>query len=184
MITITVNAEEVAGTLNALSLKIREQLPALLSQLGTRLSDDVKERIKSADHGAWRQPSKWTMAKKGVTKALVGAENFVFWRVAGMKLTIFGNTPADWTLTQHERGFENKLSRPDEMVGDRVRLHIIDPAPLGLPKPGDFMFVPKRAGVTPPRKIWSTPAEAAKIATPIAFRWLTKLVSETNGVRP
>ena len=184
MLIIKTNAEAVAGTLDQISRKIREQLPMLLNKSGYALVKDVQDRIQSADHGSWRQPSKWTMAKKGVAKALTGAENFVFWRVSGMKLTIFGKTPGNWTLTQHDKGFENKLAEEDEKVGERVRLRIINPAPLGLPKPGDFMFVPKRAGITPPRKIWTTPGEAAKIVYPVAFRWLSKLVSESQGVRP
>ncbi len=184
MLKITTNANAVAGTLDGLSRKIRAQFPMLLDQIGRAFVKDVKDRIKSADHGTWRKPSKWTMAKKGVAKSLIGAENYVFYRVTGMKLTIFDKTPGKWTLTQHEQGFENKLSRPEEMVGERVRLVIVDPAPLGLSKPGSFMFVPKRAGITPPRKIWTTPGEAKKITDPIAFRWLSKLVSETQGVRP
>lgn len=184
MLTIRTNVEAVSDTLDTIARKLREQLPLLLDKAGYAIVKDVQERIQSADHGSWRQPSKWTMAKKGVTKALVGAENFVFWRVTGMKLTVFSKTPGQWTLTQHEQGFENKLAEESEKVGERVRLNIVNPAPLGLRKPGEFMFVPKRAGVTPARKIWTTPSEAVKLVEPVAFRWLKKLVAETSGVRP
>lgn len=184
MLEIKTNVEAVVETLDQLSKRLKSQLPALLEQLGVALREDVKQRIKSGDDGTWHQPSKWTMAKKGVVKSLVGAENYVFYRVTSGKLTIFAKTPGEWTLTQHEQGFQNKLAREDEKVGEHVRLRIVNPAPLGLKKPGDFYFVPKRAGVTPPRKIWTTPERALKIATPIAFRWLKKVASETRGVKP
>lgn len=187
MLEIKTNAENVAATFDQMARKIRDQLPTLLDQIGYHLVKDVQDRIESADHGTWLPPSKWTMAKKGVTKALTGAENYVFWRVSGMKLTIFGKTPKNWTLSQHDKGFENFEASADELAAledGRIRLHIVNPAPLGLPKPGDFMFVPKRAGTTPPRKIWTTPEDAAKITYPVAFRWLSRLVSDTQGVRP
>ena len=184
MITIETNAEAAATDLAALATRIREQLPMLMDQLGRVMVKDVQDRIQSGDHNTWEKPSKWTAAKKGIGKALSGSEHFVFWRVEGMRLTIFGKTDGNWTLSQHNDGFENKLSEASEMVGERVRIKIVDPAPLGLPKPGDFSWVPKRAGATPPRKIWTTPEDAAKIAYPVAFRWLSKLTSETKGFRP
>lgn len=186
MLEIKTNVDAVVRDLNDLANKIRTGMPVLLDQIGKALVKDVQDRIQSADHGTWKPPSKWVRAKKGVEKALVGAEKFVFWRVAGLKLSVYGKTPGDWTLSMHDKGFENFEASADEiknMDNGRVVLRLANPAALGV-KTNEFRFIPKHAGTTPRRKIWATPEDAARIASPIAFRWISKTISEAHGVRP
>lgn len=183
MLEIKTNAETAGQTLEAIAKRISELLPQLFTESGRALVKDVQDRIQSQDHNTWALASKWVNAKKGTTHALKGIERFIFYRLVGdKKLELYGKTDGKWTISQHHEGFENKLADEKEKVGERVRLKIVNPGPLGLSSARDFYFIPKHAGKTPARKIWPTTEDAAKVVYPVGFRWLRRLVLETPGV--
>lgn len=185
MIVVTTNAADVAQVIRRVAAHLQERLIVLNQEIGLGVANNVKQRIKSADGGTWILPSKWIRAKKDVSKALIGADRFVKWRASPQNAVIYGETGSDWTLSQHDKGFVNKLeSEQDRKDGDRVVISILNPAPLGLKSSGDFRFKPSRPGITPARKIWPTPAEVGPIIVPIASRWLRKTVLEVSGVNP
>lgn len=154
--------------------EIDRNLPSLLREISSALRDDVRKRIITSDGGTWKPPSKWIRAKKNSRKALAGMQKFVRSRVLQRSAEVYFDSPGDWTLTQHEKGFVNKLIGPKDMaIGSRVILNIINPRPLGLPSPGSFSFVPQEPGITPARRIWTNEAEAYGIAEPLVSRWVT-----------
>lgn len=173
-----------------LSRALTEQQPALFRSLGDALVSDVKRRIMTSDGGAWAPCSKWLKAKSGQSKVLLGAEKFVRAKVTEAGLRVVGKS-GKWTLTQHHEGFENDLADNGDKFDafGRVIIKIKDAAPLALyqefrqkrdgtkvPRAAVFAFVPKRAGKTPARKIWTGGEEARAIIQPIASRWLNKIV--------
>lgn len=184
--TVRTNAREVSAAFTKLADNVSQKRVFLLAEIGMALVRDVERRIKTADGGKWAPPSKWTVAKKNATKSLVGAEKYINFRVRTNKMQVFADAP--YSLNAHHRGFQNKLfSGAEKKVqgakGGRIGLYIANPAPLGLTKPGPFYFVPKKRGITPPRKIWPNEPEQVKIGGPIMSRWLMNVVKSTPGFK-
>lgn len=179
--TITTNADAVAGVLENINDQVRLGIPSLFKQVGPKLIEDTRNRIRSQDEGKWAKMSKWTKAKKNPERVLQGAEEFVKFKLVGQTgAQLYGDTGKDWTLTQHHEGFENEENHKE---GDKVVIDIINPGPLGLGSvpDGKFSWVPKRgAGRTPARKIWPTEGEAFTVVSPIASRWLEVLVQKAT----
>lgn len=184
--TVCTNAKEVASAFEKLSENVTQKKVWLLAEIGQGLVRDVENRIKTADGGNWAPPSKWTRAKKGVNKSLIGAEKYIKFRVRTNKMNVYSDAP--YRLSDHHKGFQNSLfNRFEKQVqsgkGGRIGLYIVNPAPLGLKKAGPFYFKPKRRGVTPARKIWPTEGEQVKIGGPIMSRWLMNVVKSTPGFK-
>jgi hypothetical protein len=187
---IVKNAEEARAALQAIREKITSELPSLYRTLGDSLVENVKRRMVTSDDGRWAPGSKWLRAKTGQNKVLLGQEKYVRFRIAGGTLKILGKG-GKWTLTQHHEGFVNDLAGSGEQFDEhgRVILKIKDGNPLNLyvqmrrsglgQQSQVFMFVPKKVGKTPARKIWPTGEETAVIGQPIATRWLERVVAES-----
>lgn len=178
---ITTNAPDVAAKFEKLIEQLKFQQSDLFAEIGRGLVADTQKRIISQDQGRWAGLSKWALAKKAAERPLQGAEKFVKSRIAGNKLEIYGDTGANWTLTQHDQGFENK---EDHREGDRIIIDIVNPSPLGITKAGPFSWVPEKGEVfkTPARKIWATGEEAKVIVMPIASHWLEAVAQKVfNG---
>lgn len=180
--TVRTNAKDVANSFEKLAANVEQRKIWLLAEIGTAFVRDIQDRIKTADGGRWAPPSKWTRAKKAVTKSLAGAEVYVKWRVRTNKLVVYADAP--YSLSLHHRGFQNAiLGRKEKIVKGRLAINVINPAPLGLKKAGPFYFVPKKAGVTPARRIWTSEGEQVKIGGPIMSRWLKNVVQSTPGFK-
>jgi hypothetical protein len=180
--TVRTNAPQVAASFDKLASNVEQKKVWLLVEIGTAFVRDVAERIKTADGGKWAPPSKWTRAKKGVNKALAGAEAYVKFRVRTNKMHVYADAP--YSLSLHHRGFQNALlGKKEKIVKGRLAINIINPAPLGLKKAGPFYFIPRKAGITPPRRIWTSEGEQVKIGGPIMSRWLKNVVESTPGFK-
>lgn len=194
MIDITTTTKEAAATVRAINAALKAHLPELLSEAGNSEGNIVRKRIQSQDEGRWPLASKWVRAKKGTDKALFNAERYVKVKVVTGKVSVYGQTGQDWTLTQHDQGFTNELiGKDDKTDGGKVVLTIRDPSALGQGllnlkrgkvQSSKFEFTPRRAGITPRRKIWSTDAEVKSRVDPMSSRWARKVISEVQGVRP
>lgn len=177
--TIKTNADDVQRKLERLNNEIKFSMPALWSQLGPRLVDDVRERITSEDQGRWAAVSKWVRAKKNVLRALQGTEQYVKWKIQGDKMIVYGDMPGDWTFTQHHEGFENKQNNVNRWGG--ITIDVVNPGPLGLSKPGPFSWMPGlEEHHTPARKIWPSDKDARDIVLPLASRWLESVVNRVE----
>lgn len=180
MMEIFTNARDVAAKFDKLIEELKYQQSDLFTELGRGLTENVKKRISSQDEGRWEKASKWILAKKSVDRPLLGAEKYVKYRFSTGKLQIYGDTGADWTLSQHDQGFENK---EDHRVGGRIEIDIINPGPLGITKAGPFSWAAKgETHKTPARKIWPTGEEAKVVIQPIASHWLQAVAQRVfNG---
>lgn len=187
-----IGIEKTAAFFSKLPGTLTAQQPALFLSLGEALVQNVKNRIRSSDNGAWAPASKWLRAKTGQSKVLKGTEKYVKMTVTPEALTVGGDAPG-WTLSAHHSGFENQPASPAEERDEhgRVIIPLKDPSALNLyteyrktragktvPRASVFAFVPLRPGHTPARKIWPTQGETEQIAIPIASRWLQKVVNE------
>jgi len=178
-LTITTNAPEAAALLDKISTEIAASWPQLYGQLGSVFQKRVQDRIESQDNGTWAANSKWVQAKKGTAyKTLEGAGRFVKYKADGKSMTLYGDTGSDWTLSMHDKGFENAV----EQIGadGRIEIDIVDPGPLGLSAGSSkFSWIPKSITPdhTPARKIWDTETEVISITSPIFSRWLQATVN-------
>jgi hypothetical protein len=166
------------------ALDMQKELPNLMRSLSAALSRDVKDRIKTQDDGRWDPLSKWGQAKTGQSKALLGTEQYIHARSDKDTIRITGDAPG-WSFDDHNKGFTNQLVGPgDETSGQHVVLRLKSPEALGLKSSRSiFMFVPKPPpGKTPARKIWPTRAEATETMTPIAERWMERLLAKVQNV--
>jgi hypothetical protein len=198
MVTVNVeliNGQEVIDFFTNLPVQIDAQRGTLFRSLGDALVNDVKDRIRTSNNGAWAPASKWLKAKTGQSKVLLGAEKYVRAQITKDSLKIVGKS-SKWTLTQHHLGFENKLLDPSEPIDShgRVVIKIKDPRVLNLyvemrrkrdgttvPRATVFAFAPKKPGRTPARQIWPTEMRANVIANPIASRWFAKVIQDAGG---
>lgn len=174
---IITNAREVARCFDIINAQLELGRATLFQELGESLSEKVKRRIETQDDGQWAPLSKWIKAKKSPERALQGAEEFIKFRFDEAELSVYGEMPADWTLTQHDEGFDNK---EDHKVGEAIVIEIVDPSPLGLASVpnGIFSWVPKGTpGHTPARRIWLDEEEVVVIVEPIAERWMQATVA-------
>lgn len=170
--TIITNASDAAATLERINSEIAASYSTLYGQLGRASQKDVQDRIASQDEGKWAGASKWIQAKKNATRVLEGAEAFVKYDADAKGVSVYGDTGAEWTLTQHDEGFENE---PEIEADGRIEIDIVNPGPLGLGTgTTKFSWIPRGIAPdkTPARKIWPTEAEAVAIITPIYSRWL------------
>ena len=189
------NGQEAKAFLKKLNAAINDGLPSLFRSLGDVYVADVKHRIISQDDGKWAPASKWLRAKKATSRVLDGAERYVRARISKNKLSIV-STARGWTLTQHHDGFTNALVSPKDKFDEfgRVVIPVKDPRPLNLyaemrkardgsvkPRSTTFHFKAVKPGKTPARKIWPTADEAIRLGSPIASRWLTKIVRDVGG---
>lgn len=193
MEVIVSGVAEAKAFFNAVRERIASELPTLFRSLGDVLVADVKQRIITSDGGAWAPASKWLRAKSGQSKVLLGMEKYVRFRLSRGNLKILGKGGL-WTLTQHHEGFVNQLAGASEKfdIDGRVLIPIKDAEPLGLyaemrrgrmggQRAQVFAFVPKRAGRTPARKVWTGGEEAAAMCQPIASRWLERIVEDAKA---
>lgn len=177
-LTIVTNAPEAAAILEKINSEIAAGYVSLYSGLGRLLQKDVQDRIESQDDGKWAHASKWIQAKKGTDhKILEGAGRYVKYSATKDALTVYGETPGEWTLSMHHEGFLNE----SEIEHDgRVTIDIVNPGPLGLsPGATKFSWIPKNVtpDKTPARKIWPSEEEAVSIITPVYSRWLQATVN-------
>lgn len=178
-LTITTNAGEQADLIAKINDAVAAAWPQLYGQLGSVFQKRVQDRIESEDNGTWIANSKWVQAKKGLAyKTLEGAGRFVKYKADGKMMTLYGDTGADWTLSMHDKGFENAV----EQIGadGRIEIDIVDPGPLGLSAGSSkFSWIPKSItpDKTPARKIWDTETEVVSITTPIYSRWLQATIN-------
>lgn len=158
-----------------------KKMGPLFRSLGQLYVKDTQDRIKSQDGGRWVKASKWVRAKTGQSKPLLGAERYVKYVATDTSLKLTGNAPG-WTLTMHQEGFVNKLRGPGDEEGEkgRVVIRLKDGRPLGKPNATSFAFVPKRPGVTPPRKIWPSIEDAVRIGQPVASAFYNKMVRDAG----
>lgn len=174
MVTVTIpRLRSTEAFIRGIERDVENNLPALLREVSTSLRDDVRRRIVTQDGGTWRPVSKWIRAKKNARKPLAGQQKNVHSRVLQNTAEVYFASPGNWTLTQHEKGFVNRLvGEKDQVFGSRVVLNIVNPRPLGLKSAGSFAFKPRVAGITPARRIWTNEVEARAIATPLVSRWV------------
>jgi hypothetical protein len=171
MITLTVNTTSASRYINGMERRIDRALPGLWRQLAMPLKADVRTRLSTADGGRWAKPSKWIRAKKNARKALTGLGSRIRSRYTQRSLSIYFESPGDWTLTQHHDGF-TKLPT----LGN-VTIRIKNPRPLGLSRGTKwFRFFNSRPSVVPARKVWPSEVEAEAIVTPIASQWIAKVL--------
>lgn len=179
-VTITTNARGVAAEVDKLDASMSAGTQQLLLQIGQKITEDTKNRIRSQDSGRWAAASKWTQAKTGQERVLLGIEKYLQMKATATTLQVYADTDGEWTFTQHDQGFENKQ---DHFDGEKIEIEIEDPGPLGLSAlPGGvFAWSPKNgAGRTPARKIWPTDEEVNAMVQPIASRWLQAQIAALN----
>jgi hypothetical protein len=174
-ITIITNAKDAAALLEKLNSEIAAGFVTLYGDLGRIFQKNVQDRIESQNDGKWAHASKW---KKGTDhKVLEGAGKYVKYSASKEGMNLYGETPGEWTLTQHHEGFLNEA----EIEHDgRVTIDIVNPGPLGLSAgTTKFSWVPKGLSPdkTPARQIWPTEEEAVSIITPVYSRWLQATVN-------
>lgn len=169
MVRITIiNDENVKRGFSEIAKSILRKRRSLLLTISRELKMDVKKRIVKQDGGAWDRPSKWTRAKKGRRKALVGTSKFIKHQAIKEAAVVFGDIPGNWTFTQHHFGFRKAPT------GKRVFLSLQRPSALN-PNPGPKMsFISTRESVTPARKIWPTVPHAKRITLLAANPWIRK----------
>jgi hypothetical protein len=173
MLSITVNTISATRYLNGLPRRIDRALPGLWRQLATPLKQDVRTRLSSADGGRWAKPSKWIKAKKNSRKVLNGLGSRIRSRYTQRALSIYFDSPGEWTLTQHHDGF----TKLPELRN--VTIPIKNPRPLGLSRGTKwFRFYHGKPSVTPARKVWPTEVEAEVIVAPIASRWIVQVLGK------
>jgi hypothetical protein len=176
-VVLTTTAAKTAGQLAELDRRIVAGRSHLLRLVGAAARDDVQARMNSRNRGQWRPSSKWLIAK-GKPHPLAGLANLVKSRVVGNQGQVYAELPpstetgAQWSLTQHHKGFEN-----DKPKGNLVVIPVRVPSALGLSDGRkSFGFIHRNAGQTPARQIWPTDTQLQKVAEPIASRWLNQLV--------
>lgn len=190
------NGVETKDFLAKVSDAIRTQLPNLFRSLGDAYVNDVTRRIQTQDDGRWAKLSKWGRAKTGQDTPLLGTEKYIKARVSAAGLSIV-STARGFSMSDHDKGFVNKPTSPDDEFDDfgRVVIKVKDGRPLNLytemrrnrksgeqvPRAQVFAFKAGRPGVTPARKIWATTDEAIAIGQPIASRWLQQIVNQAGG---
>jgi hypothetical protein len=171
MITLTVNTTSASRYINGMERRIDRALPGLWRQLAIPLKSDVRTRLSTADGGRWAKPSRWIRAKKNARKALTGLGSRIRSRYTQQALSIYFDSPGDWTLTQHHDGF-TKLPELRQ-----VTIRIKNPRPLGLSSGTKwFRFFHGRPSVVPARKVWPSEQEAVAIVTSIASAWIAKVL--------
>lgn len=173
MLTIVANTKSASRYINGLERRIDRALPGLWRQLAVPLKADVKTRLSTADGGRWAKPSRWIKAKKNARKVLTGLTSRIKSRYTPTTLSVYFESPGDWTLTQHHDGF----TKPAE--GRHVLIPIKNPRPLGLSRGTKwFSFFHRKASVVPARKVWPSEAEAEAIIVPVASAWIAKVLAK------
>lgn len=181
MVDVITNAYELSTFFREVAARLSTHNSEMLLEGARALQLNVQNRIKEGV--GWQGPSKWLRAKKNANKALEGAERFVKMRVFSNRAEVYGQTDGEWTLTEHHEGFANKIEGvKDRRDGERIVIDIVNPSALRLKRSGEFSWKPRHAGETPPRKIWPDAAEVSALTTPIASRWLRKVINSTPGV--
>ena len=164
--------EALAEALNQIAREARRKKRPLLTTLGRVIRTQVKKRITTSDGGSWAKPSKWTKAKKGRRKSLVGTGKLIRSKSSNRLVAIFAVVTGNWTMTDHHHGF---IKPP---TGNRVFLSLRKPSALN-PNPGpSFSFISRRESVTPARRIWSNTAEVVTIINKHGIIWLRKVVAK------
>lgn len=182
MLVIETNALEVSQVIAKLNDAINKQAYGLLYDVGRVGRTKVQQRIRNQNEGTWPELSKWIRAKKASAKVpLEGADKFVKFKANGVQVIVYGDTGKEWTLSQHDEGFENDPHDKAWTGGDEFEIEIEDPAPLSLSggtRRYKWKETGREIGPTPARQIWDTYPQASEWMLPIVSRWAEITVTD------
>lgn len=176
-ISVQIDAKALNRAANRTDKALSQPL-ALMTLLGRRFRDDVRNRMNSRDNGSWAPASKWTRAKKRTNRALAGQAKNVSFTASNNKTEVFykGTNSKGKSINITEHHFGKTLPA----TGALVSIPIANPRPLSLPVgTTKFYFHWNKSSIVPRRKIWPDgPGEAQRIADPIVFRWVQDTVDK------
>lgn len=184
-ISIQMNDRQARKFVQALTVLPRVRQKKLLREVGLMAQSQTRKKLLS---GAFEAPSKWTIAKKGVNKAMVGVAKKVFFQMKSSREGIVETRDPRFTLSQHFEGFTTPAGAGgpgDYVFGDWVVLPPLKQRGALYPPNSDpFMWrwqTSRAPSVTPARNILPEESLLAKRSEMIAERWAQKLVKEAIG---
>jgi len=144
----------------------------LMNAIGRALRDDARRRITTQDGGTYAPLSKWTRAQTGRRKALITERKNISFKLVGGVLQIGHQSPGNWSIQQHEKGFV------EQNASETITLR--NPKALKDVRGTQFFVKNPKASVVPARKVFANNAEAESIARKKANEWVKKIVTREN----
>jgi hypothetical protein len=173
-ININLNVTGLADTKKGLAQikrALRRTNP-LMNSIGRALRDDARRRITTQDGGTYDPLSKWTRAQTGRRKALITERKNISFKLVGGTLQIGHQSPGNWSIEQHEKGFV------EQNASETITLR--NPKALKDIRGTQFFLKNPKPSVVPARKVFANRAEAESIAKKKADQWVKKIVARAN----
>jgi len=160
-VQITVDAKAVNRAINGVRTMMHQR-KSVLDSIGKGLMEYTKETITTQGRGTWAPLAKTTRLATGRNKALLPIRDQIRYRsnVSASTATVyFSGRPVGWNLEMHATGFTSRSVKGPVMANRR----------LGV-------FSARKESVIPPRRVFPTTDEAAKIAGPLVDKWVEKII--------
>jgi hypothetical protein len=181
-VSIQMNDRQLRKFLQAITVLPRVRKKRLLNEVGLMAQSQTRKKIEAGNYAA---PSKWTVAKKGVNKALRGVAGKVFWQRLSDNMGIVETKDPRFSLSQHFTGFTTPAGSggpQDYVFGDWVVLPPLKQRfALNPPNSDPFTWrwkTHRTPSVVPARDILPEERVLALRSEMIAERWAKKLVNE------
>ncbi len=182
-VNLQMDDKQLRKFLQAITVLPRVRKKRLLNDVGLMAQRTTRRKIEA---GAYQAPSKWTVAKKGVNKALRGVAGKVFWQRKTDNMGIVETRDPRFSLAQHARGFTTHAGQggpEDNVFGDWVILPPLKrPGALSPPVSQPFSWrwkTHRRPSVTPARDIIPDERQLAMASERIAEKWSRSLINES-----
>ena len=182
-VSLQMDDRQLRKFLQAVTVLPRVRKKRLLNDVGLMAQRSLRRKILA---GNYKGPSKWTVAKKGVDKALRGVAEKIFWQRQNDNMGVVDTVDKRYKLWWHYRG----ISKPagvggpaDNVHGDWVILPPLKrPGALSPPVSQPFSWrwkTHRRPSVIPARDIIPEERQLAKSSERIAEKWARSLINES-----
>lgn len=183
-INIQMNDRQLREFMRSITVLPRVRKKNLLRDVGLMAQNQMRAKIA---RGAFKAPSKWVVAKKNRTKALVGVARKVFaQKISDNEVHVDTKDPR-FSLADHQKGWTIPAGSggpEDRVYGDWVVLPLKRPSALNKPVTNPFIYkwtTNKRPSVVPPRDVIPSERRLVLRSEMIAKRWAEKLIKEALG---